>query len=93
METKCRTCGKNVHSYSAEGHRLSKINTYFCSDKCKDDYHNAKRKAQRKLDGIMQALNELQTISNQYGHNPDFWFIDRGKEKLVDKIVTRDYQS
>lgn len=52
----CFNCGEEI--------LWSKIGTRFCSVKCHDDYHNAQRKIDRKIDRVAILIKELQELTD-----------------------------
>jgi predicted translin family RNA/ssDNA-binding protein len=75
MQDKCRNCGGERVVLSNEGDRLSRIDIQFCSEQCKNEFHNSIRKARRKIASIEKSLQELDAIYQKYSHHSEFNFI------------------
>jgi len=73
----CEHCGKELNMKWGEGLR-------FCDDKCRFDWHNTKRKMQRKLDTITKCLFDLLEIADI----SESWMIEVGDTmKSIKSIV------
>lgn len=66
----CENCDKDLADISG-----LRVDAHFCSEGCKIDYHNTKRKAQRKLDSLTRAILDLEEIAK----TSDNWKIEIGK--------------
>jgi len=40
----------------------------FCSDRCRDDFHNAKRKAERAINSIVDKIATIEAIAESNPH-------------------------
>lgn len=62
MYRECEYCGKQVHVYDDKGHRLTKINTKFCRDECRDKYWAEVRKIHRAFERASAAIGVLNSF-------------------------------
>lgn len=56
----CNYCGNDLTNTSPmDSYRLRRSDSRFCDDQCKDLYHRAKRKLERKLARMKQLRGEI----------------------------------
>lgn len=67
MSENCDFCGKEIARYTAKG-RFGR----FCTKKCRDKYHNAKRRLERQRVIVLDEILWMQNlILNQGGELPE----------------------
>lgn len=64
--TNCPVCGVRL---KAKGWRHSTIR--FCSPECKDTFHNNRRKAERRRDKALRAIQDMQDMADLPGVDLD----------------------
>jgi L-lactate utilization protein LutB len=58
MARQCLSCGNDIKFWEHKSKQ-------YCDEKCKDDYHNAQRKIQRKKHQIYKAIGDLQRMRDE----------------------------
>lgn len=69
----CRFCGDEMPlTIEADsGERSKRSDADFCSDDCRTQYHNMRRKQQRKAKRMVDAICELEMLGREYGTHED----------------------
>jgi len=70
--SQCHWCGKDLTNTSPrDSYRVRREDSKFCDDNCRTDYHNARRKYERKLKMIIKLKSELWELKQALRNDPE----------------------
>jgi len=58
----CQFCDKPLFEPDADGYRTQRIDSLFCSEACRTDWHNRQKKINRAKSRAIAAIETLQEI-------------------------------